>query len=108
MTSSTALQSTDGLRSRNALSGIAARSSALTDDSAPPYRPKGVLITSQIKAFGINELWSREPQAPPIHHNLSAYLHEPPVRLSSHGGRVNRLCYARPLPGRILKRFSLL
>ena len=42
MTSSTAAQSTDGLRAISAFRGIAPRSSGRTDDSAPPKRPIGV------------------------------------------------------------------
>src|ERR1700722_14653582 len=49
MTSSTADQSTAGLRSINARIGIAARSSARTVESAPPNRPNGVRTASQIK-----------------------------------------------------------
>src|ERR1700722_656732 len=48
MTSSTADQSTAGLRSINARIGIAARSSARTVDRAPPNRPNGVRTASQI------------------------------------------------------------
>jgi len=42
MTSSSSPQSTLALRSMSALIGIAARSSARTELSAPPYRPIGV------------------------------------------------------------------
>ncbi|MNP24221.1 hypothetical protein D3C76_1169690 [compost metagenome] len=47
-TSSTAVQSTEGLRSISALIGTAARSSARTADRPPPKRPMGVRIASQI------------------------------------------------------------
>ncbi|MNQ57339.1 hypothetical protein D3C85_714910 [compost metagenome] len=47
-TSSTAFQSTPGLRAIRALIGTAARSSARTADKPPPKRPMGVRIASQI------------------------------------------------------------
>src|SRR5579863_2920764 len=50
MSSSTASQSLDGNASRNAFSGIAARSSVRTWASAPPKRPIGVRIPSQMNA----------------------------------------------------------
>ena len=55
-TSSTALQSTDGLRSISALIGSAARSSARTVDRPPPKRPIGVRMASQIKTSRIRLL----------------------------------------------------
>ena len=48
MTSSTPSQSTSGLRARRAARGRAARSSARTDARAPPKRPMGVRMASQI------------------------------------------------------------
>ena len=55
-TSSTALQSTEGLRSISALIGSAARSSARTVAKTPPNRPIGVRIASQIKTSRIRLL----------------------------------------------------
>ncbi|PAV92840.1 hypothetical protein WR25_25556 [Diploscapter pachys] len=61
-TSSTAPQSTDGLRSISARNGIAARSSARTLASAPFNLPIGVRIASQMKASGIGRPLQRLPK----------------------------------------------
>src|SRR4051794_17383179 len=53
MASSTAPQSIVGLRRTSSAIGTAARSSARTDDSDPLSLPIGVLIASQMKAFGM-------------------------------------------------------
>ena len=57
--------------------GIAAKSSVLTADKAPPYRPIGVLIASQIKASVIvsTSLSARPLKVHDIcsHHNESKY-----------------------------------
>src|ERR1035437_8724572 len=50
MTSSTDSQSLFSNLSRNACKGIAARSSVRTCASAPPYRPIGVRMPSQMNA----------------------------------------------------------
>ena len=53
ITSSISSGSRPGLRSSSALSGIAARSSARTAASAPPWRPIGVRTASQMSALFI-------------------------------------------------------
>ena len=55
ITSSTALQSTPALRSVSALSTTAPRSSGRTEDSAPPYLPKGVRTASQMNTGSVME-----------------------------------------------------
>src|SRR5262249_42751891 len=51
MTSSSCCQSAKGFLCAKARKGVAARSSVRTDASAPPYRPMGVRMASQMNTY---------------------------------------------------------